>query len=156
VNWHKNQLTGTTEKARRNCYLLSYDYAGWMVAERSIPAIAADELRILLVDSLSRGDLTMKHYIDGLPQKTVDRDLATHLRFMGLHRFQAPATLIAIKHFVDFLHEIGLVTDSSRKKSQQVITSLGSQLEDLLKNEWVAWRFLDQLRGRREEVEKGH
>lgn len=145
VNWQKNQLTGGTNKASRNRYLLSYDFAGWLVSERSIPAITADELRSLLLDSLRRDHLTMKDYLEGLPQEKVDRHLASHLGFLGLDTFQAPAPLIAMKHFVDFLHEIGLVTESSRMKSERVISSLRSQLEEIPPEELDSFRFLDPL-----------
>ena len=68
----------------------------------------------------------MKDYLNGLPREKSIGASPAYLGFMGLDRFHAPASLIAMKHFVDFLHEIGLVTRivTSDIRADDYITSV--------------------------------
>ncbi len=146
TDWVRNQLLGTDQKSMQNRYLLSFEFAAWLTLQRSIPPVAADELRGLILESLSSEGLTMRNYFDGVPQSTLDRHLASRLGFLSLDRFKAPATLIVAGHFVDFLADRGLTQPKSQRKSKAAIDALDNQLRRLLQNEWDSFRFLDRLR----------
>jgi DNA-binding transcriptional ArsR family regulator len=117
-----------------------------LTLQRSIDRVAADELRGLILASLSREGLSMRNYVDGVPQSVLDRHLASLLGFMSLDRFKAPATLIAADHFVDFLADRGLVQPKSLRQSKAAIKALDTQLRRLLHDEWESCKFLDRLR----------
>jgi DNA-binding transcriptional ArsR family regulator len=117
-----------------------------LTLQRSIDRVAADELRGLILASLSREGLSMRNYVDGVPQSVLDRHLASLLGFMSLDRFKAPATLIAADHFVDFLADRGLTQPKSLRQSKAAIKALDTQLRRLLHDEWESCKFLDRLR----------
>jgi hypothetical protein len=146
TDWVRNQLLGTDQKSMRNRYLLSFEFAAWLTLQRPIDSVAADELRGLILESLSREALTMRNYFDGIPQSALDRHLASLLGFMSLDRFKAPATLIAVGHFVDFLADRGLTRPKSLRQSKAAIDALDKQVRRLLQDEWDSCKFLDRLR----------
>jgi DNA-binding transcriptional ArsR family regulator len=146
TDWVRNQLLGTDQKSMRNRYLLSFEFAAWLTRQRPIDSVAADELRGLILESLSREGLTMRNYFDGIPQSALDRHLASLLGFMSLDRFKAPATLIAVGHFVDFLADRGLTQPKSLRQSKAAIDALDKQVRRLLQDEWDSCKFLDRLR----------
>ncbi|PAY21347.1 hypothetical protein CKO51_01850 [Rhodopirellula sp. SM50] len=115
-----------------------------MSSQRSIPPIAADELRRLVLCTLSRDGITMRSYFDGFSQSALDQHLSGMLGLMSLDRFKAPATLIAVEHFVSFLSEIGLVKPKSQTRSKKVLPNLRSRLQRAFGDEWL--RFLSWTR----------
>ena len=146
TKWVRNQLVGTNEQSRENCYLLSFEFSRWLTTQQNIAPIAADELRGLVLDTLSHDEITMRSYLDGISQSALDSHLTDLLGFMALDRFKAPATLIAVEHFVSFLNEAGLVNSSSLTRSLDAIHALDSELRRILGQEWSSFTFLEPLR----------
>lgn len=146
TKWMRNQLLGTNRQSREHRYLLSFEFSHWLTFHRDIAPIAADELRGLVMETLSDKGLTMRSYFDGLSKTTLDKHLAGLLGFMSLDRFKAPATLIAVRHFVSFLDSVGLVKPAAMTRSIGAIEDLDGQLRRLLKDEWSSFTFLDPLR----------
>ncbi len=145
-DWQRDQLLGTSRKAIRNRYLLGYEFVGWLATQRSISFSAADELRGLVFNTLSRDKLQMQDYLDGVPQRKLDEHLASLLGFMAFDRFKAPATLIAIDHFANFLAERELIDSKSFQRTLSTAASLDQQLRRALNDEWHSFQFLDRLR----------
>lgn len=146
TKWVPNQLLGTNQRSAENRYLLGFEFAHWLTSQRGIPAIAADELRGLLLETFSSDGITMRSYFDVLSQTALDKHLAGMLGFMSLDRFKAPATLIAVEHFVSFLHDAGLAKPKAVARSITAIHNLDGQLRRVLDQEWSSFTFLDPLR----------
>ncbi len=146
TKWVRNQLLGTKALAQKNRYLLGFEFAHWLSSERGIPPIAADELRGLLMDTFSSKDITMKSYYGGLSQSAFDKHLARMLGFMSLDPFKAPATLIAVEHFISFLVDTELSEPKTQTRSREVIANLNSQLQQAFGDEWASLSYLDPLR----------
>jgi hypothetical protein len=145
-SWQRNELVGANEKSQLKRYLLGYEFVGWVHRTHNISLSAADELRGLIGEAMGRDELSMRDFLDGVPQQSLDKHLASRLGFMSLDRFKAPAMLIAVKYFVQFLATRELVTESSLRKTSRVISQLDSQLRNVLDKEWHVFRFLDRLR----------
>lgn len=146
TKWLRNQLVGNNHQSSENCCLLSFDFSHWLTSEKAIAPIAADELRVLVLNTLSRDGLTMRNYLDGVLQALLDQHLAGLLGFMSLDRFKAPATLIAVEHFAEFLNDTGLAKPKASTASLKSVHDLDSQLRRMLNEEWQTFAFLDSLR----------
>lgn len=143
--WERDELLGDDERNAHNRYLLGYEFMSWLRKTLNCTWSAADELRGLIAESQAVG-ITMRDYLDGVSKTTLDEHLVSHLRFMSLNRFKAPAALIAVTHFVRFLAERDLVTAKSLRKSQKAISALDTELRRVLQAEWQSFQFLDRLR----------
>lgn len=148
TSWQRNELVGTNRKSQRKRYLLGYEFVGWLHRTHGMSLSAADELRGLIAESMGGDQLSMRDYLDGVPQSKLDEQLASRLGFLALDRFQAPAMLIAVDHFATFLAERDLVTKTSLQKTQESMAALGTQLRQVLREEWQSFRFLDRLRSK--------
>lgn len=146
TKWSRDQLLGADQESHENRNLLSFEFSRWLVAQRQIAPIAADELRGLVLETLDHDKLTMQSYLNGLPKSALDAHLAGFLSFMSLARFKAPATLIAVEHFVAFLDEAGLLSSKSLQRSLKTIRELDETLRRVLSEEWSSFAFLDPLR----------
>tara|TARA_R110002073_G_scaffold15425_2_gene60831 strand:- start:555 stop:1826 length:1272 start_codon:yes stop_codon:yes gene_type:complete len=146
TKWVRNQLLGSSKQTRVNCYLLCFEFSHWLIAQRDIPPVAADELRGFVLQTLSGDGISMRSYLDGISKTALEKQLVSELGFMSLDRFKAPATLIAVEHFVMFLSEAELVSTKSLSRTRDVIASLDAQLRQVLNQEWRFFSFLDRLR----------
>lgn len=129
----------------RNVYLLCVDYMRWLCEKHQFEPIVADEFRRLMVTAISRMDCSFGGLLAGLPRQEFDRYLATKVGFMSLDRVAAPATVVAMKLFYDYLLERELIRPKAYKKSQEVCDQLWEQLLRLFcEEEWRSYAFLEQ------------
>ena len=104
----------------------------------------ADELRRLVITAIDGIDCPFNGLLAGLGRRDFEPYLARKLGFMSLDRIHAPATIVAMKHYYDFLQELELVKPGNWQKSQSVCDALWQELRRALKNEWPSYRFLEQ------------
>ena len=143
--WTKSELISRKKKALHNIYLLCVDYQRWLCEERRFKAIVADEFRRLVLSAIDGIDCPFNGLLNGLPQQRLDQYLAGKLGFMSLHRIAAPATVIAMKHYYDFLKELELVNAKPWQNSQAVCDCLWEQLKGVFdEGEWKAYTFLEE------------
>ncbi|QEG00203.1 hypothetical protein Mal15_42730 [Stieleria maiorica] len=145
-NWTEKQLSGDSPKSIRNRMLLAYEFVGWLNTQRSIALSPADVLGDLVLETFSGEKLEIRDFFRGVPKVELDEHLASLLGFMSLDRFKAPATLIAVEHFCDFLFDRNLIDAKSLAKTKSTVESLDRQLQRVLKEEWSSFRFLNPLR----------
>ncbi|QDV42476.1 hypothetical protein Enr13x_23230 [Stieleria neptunia] len=145
-DWTEKQLSGDTQKSIRNRMLLAYEFAGWLNTQQSIALSPADVLSDLVLETFSREKLVMRDYFRGVPKTEFEAHLASMLGFMSLDRFKAPATLIAVEYFGDFLFDRNLIDAKSLAKTKSTVEALERQMKRVLKDEWSSFRFLDSLR----------
>jgi hypothetical protein len=143
--WVKDELISSKTKATRKVFLLGVDYQRWLSQERALPPIVADEFRRLVHKAMAGMECSFGSLLVGLGRHPFDRYLAEKLGFMSLTRIVAPATIIAMRHYYDFLKELELVTAKSWKKSQSVCDLLWGQLKDAISDDqWRTFAFLEQ------------
>jgi hypothetical protein len=144
-HWTKDELIRDKKKACWKIYLLGVDYQRWLCEERRFAPIVADELRHLVIDAANGINCPFRVLLTGLPHQAFDQYLAKSLGFMSLDRIHAPASVIAVKHYYDFLSELELVKPGVWHESQAVCDGLWKQLQRTISDEeWQSYRFLEQ------------
>jgi hypothetical protein len=86
-------------------------------------------------------------FLRGLKRTIFEPHLARKLGFLSLDRFHAPAGILAMYHFYDFLAEMQLVDATIRQPSQQVCVDLWKEIKNLCqgqRGEWRWYQFLEQ------------
>jgi len=142
--WTKDELTNGKPKAFRNIYLLGVDYERWLCNERDFEPIVANELRHLVITAIDGIECPFDVLLVGLTRRHFEPYLAGKFDFMSLNRIQAPATIVAMKHYYDFLKELELVKSGDWHKSQSICDALWKEVRRSLEEEWPCFRFLDQ------------
>ena len=145
--WTRQELLSTKKRIGLKVYWLLVDYEHWLCTARQVPAIVADEFRVILAETLQgvKDDLT--GFLQGLKRTVFEPHLAHKLGLMSLDRFHVPAGILAMYHFYDFLAEAQLVDETIRQPSQQVCLDLWSEIKSLFQeklSEWRSYQFLEQ------------
>jgi len=119
----------------------------WLCTARHVPAIVADEFRVILAEILYRMNEDVTEFLRGLKRTAFEPRLARKLDFMSLDRFHVPAAILATYHFYDFLAETQLVDETIRRPSQLVCRDLWKEIKSLFQeklDEWQPCQFLEQ------------
>lgn len=144
TQWTRSELITENQDAFRNIYLMGVDYQRWLCKTRDFVPIVADEFRRLVGEAIDGLDCPYASLLAGLPRRKFDRYLAGKLDFMSLDRMHAPATIIAMQHYYDFLKELELVRPGDWQKSQSVCSALWRELQHAVGDEWRTFRFLEK------------
>ena len=141
--WTQSELLADEDETGRRLYLLGADFMRWMCEERQFKPVVADELRILVNNAIDGLDRNFRGIAFGMSRREFESFLGSLVGFMSLKRVQAPATIIAMKHYVDFLKEIEVTKPGDWQKSQSVCDSLWKKLKKSFGEEWKHYRFLE-------------
>lgn len=141
--WAKEELISGKKKAFRNIYLLTVDYQRWLCEERGFLPIVADEFRRLMISAIDRMDCPFNRLLFGVGRRDIEPYVAGKLGFMSLDQIHAPATLVAMKHFFDFLKEVELTKPGDWQKSQSACDALWNELIRILGDNWRSYQFLE-------------
>jgi hypothetical protein len=142
--WSRDEFLKDGKKVGRRAYLLLADFSRWLCHSRDIPAIVADEFRRILVTCIDQMDCPVNSFMKGLKRAEFEPFLVRKLGFMSLDRFHAPATVIGMFHFYDFLVELDLVDEKTRRSAGQVCIAMWKELKRALKREWRNHQFLER------------
>lgn len=130
--------------AWRSLALLIADYQRWLERSRGVNWTAADEFRNLLVTVVNRIECTPAEFLMGITQRDLEPLLVGRLSFMSLEKFHAPAMVIAIGHFYDFLEERGIIDDQARRCGQSVCRMMWGKLRQRMEPIQAEFRFLER------------
>ena len=84
-------------------------------------------------------------FLHGLRRAVFEPHLARKLDFLSLDRFHAPAGILAMYHFYDFLAESHLVDEAIRQPSQLVCRDLWNDVKKLFQEKLCEWRLYEFL-----------
>jgi hypothetical protein len=127
-----------------NLYLLTLDFARWLQANRSIPAVTAEAMRAALHDCLLYlGDEKRKYPLE-LPQDATEEYLAGKLGFLSLQRLRGVATLVALRHFTEFLKSVGLIDARRYEQRSSFWQHLWPQVQQSFGDHWCDYAFMEQ------------
>lgn len=140
----RKDLLAPDESAGFNLYLLSLDFGYWLTKERRMPPLVADAMRYFACICLGR----MREESDrdplALHQQRLDKYLAGLMGFASLHQLRAVATLIAIRHFYDFLRSSNLLDEGGHRRAMRICDDLWSQMHGVLGEMAPQFAFLNR------------
>jgi hypothetical protein len=141
--WTRSELLARDDDTPHKVFLLNADFMCWLCEERKFKPIVADELRHLAGDAINEMDGHLHGIMSGLSRRDVEPYVTSKLGFMSLKRIHAPATVVVLAQYVDFLKEIELTKPSDWKKSRSACASLWYDLPKALGDEWPQYQFLE-------------
>ena len=141
--WSRDELLAADKNAGREIYVLLYDYMRWLCEKRDFQPIVADELRRILADTVNNLKCEPNALLRGLKRADFEPALVRKLDFMSLTPFHAPAAIVAMRHFYDFLHAHDLVDTQTRETAHTVCYVLWRTLKKVMAKEWDKCRFLE-------------
>lgn len=142
--WTRQELLVAGQRGSWRTHLLLFDFMRWLCDTRSVPPIVADELRMILQFVMYRMNAQAKDLLRHLHRNTFDSVLASQLHLLSLTKFQAPASVIAMKHFYEFLAESKWVDARTLRSAQSTCDTLWQLLGTSLENQWNDFKFLEQ------------
>lgn len=142
--WIREELlTLDKEEAGSQVYLLLFAYAHWLVQARGFAPVVADELRLIQAETIDRLECRPGVLLLGLKQKDFEPALARSLNMFSLKPFHAPAAVVAMRHFYDFLHAHDLVDKRTCDTAHDVCYVLWKKLKKAMAKDWDKCRFLE-------------
>ncbi len=149
--WTRDELLKNDPQTNRRVYLLTVDFMRWLCMSRGFEPVVADELRRILVSLINGMEGKPNALLQGLRRKDFEPAVAKKLDFMSLDTADAPAGIIAMQHFYDFLAETELVDAQQRETARKVLFVLWNDLKRVMKDEWWRYKFLEQYHPRANE-----
>ena len=131
-------------RVANHIYLLLVDFMRWLCESRGLPPIAADEFRNIMVDCIDSMKRPVKTFLTGLKQTHFEPFLVRKLDFLSLDRVHAPAAVIGMLHFYDFLAEGSLVDGPTHDSATRTCTILWKELKQVMRSEWGQHAFLER------------
>jgi len=148
--WNRDELLADDGDAGRRVYLLAVDFMRWLCESRGFEPLVADELRRILVSTVDDMECRPTALFRGLRRNEFEPALARKLGFMSLNRAHAPAGIVAMRHFYDFLGEFEFVDPQVCKSARLVCYVLWKKLKRAMKDSWQHYRFLERYLPRSE------
>ncbi len=141
--WTRDELLAARKDAGREFHALLYDYMRWLCRQRGFHPIVADELRRVLADTINHMENKPTALLRGLRQRDFEPALTQKLGFLSLETFHAPAAVVAMRHFYDFLHAHDLVDQRTCDTAHSVCYILWKKLKTAMARNWDECRFLE-------------
>ena len=138
------ELLARDESAIFSFYLLSLDFGRWLTTERRMPPLVADTMRYLVHKCLGEMCGESDDNPLALHQQRLDRYLAHLLGFMSVMHLRAVATLIAMRHFYDFLRSVNLIDEGEHRRTRRICDDLWLQMHRALGDTAPDYAFLNQ------------
>jgi hypothetical protein len=142
--FQRDQFRKDNEETRRRMYLLTADFLRWLDVSRGFDPLVADELRRILIRTIDDMECKPTVLFRGLRRADFEPALARKLGFMSLDRLHAPAVIIAMQHFYDFLAESGLVDSQTSASARSVCRQLWNEQKRVMEDEWQNYRFVEK------------
>lgn len=143
TTWSRDVFVRNDRLAMRRIHLLTVDCMRWLCANCGFQPMVADELRTILISTLYRTECKPTVILRGLRRLDLEPAIAGKLDFLSLDRHHAPAAIIAIRHFYDFLVEAELVQEKDRDAMHAVCDELWRELKTLMEDAWQSYAFLE-------------
>jgi len=148
----RNDLLKKDRHAGRRVFLLTLDFQHWLCASRRFEPVLADELQRILVQTIEHMKCKPAAMFCELRREQFEPALARKLDVLSLDIVHAPAAVVAMLHFYDFLAEFGLVDARTRELAHTVCDTLWQELQRALTDDWHHYEFLERyLPSRRAE-----
>jgi hypothetical protein len=142
--WTREELLALDNKElREQLYLLLFDYVRWLTQIRGFQPVVADELRCILAHRIVRMKGSPSDLFRGLRTKNFEPALAEKLQFLSLEPFHAPAAVVAMRLFYDFLLAHDLVDKRTCDTAHDVCYVLWRTLKKVMTKDWGQYRFLE-------------
>jgi len=142
--WTREELREGGEAGARKVYLLFVDFLRWLCTSRGLVPMVADELRRILIRLVNDMDCKPDALLRGLRRPDFEPVLARRLSFMSLDRAHAPAGVIAMLYFYDFLAEFRLVDEPTRESAKSLCRLLWKEIKRAMKDDWRKYQFLER------------
>lgn len=142
--FQREQLRQDNQETNRRIYLLTADFLRWLGESRGFDPLVADELRRILVRTIGDMECKPTGLFRGLRRADFEPAVVRKLDFMSLDRLHAPAVVIAMQHFYDFLAESEFVDAETVRAAHTVCRDLWKELRRGLDKQWHHYRFLEQ------------
>ena len=142
--WNRDELLKGDRNIALRIYLLGADFMRWLCLSRGFEPLVADELRRILMSTIDNMECTPAALFRGLRRNEFEPALARKLGLMSLDVAHAPAGIVAMRHFYDFLAESELVEPRRRDSAQSVCYVLWKELKRALQDDWRQYQFLEQ------------
>jgi len=140
-NWH--DFSERQPNASENLCRLGFDFQYWLTTERDITPVAADEFRLLVMALIDDFQRPLQPCLTSVTRGDIEPFVASKLSYLSLAQIQAPATLVALKNFYDFLLEVDLITRANWIQAQTLCDRLLADVEHAFGMMWPICRFLD-------------
>jgi hypothetical protein len=141
--WPRDELVKDEPETWHRIYLLTVDWMRWLGESRGFHPLVADELRRILARTIDRMECKPSLLFRDLHRLDLEPAIVSYLHFLSLDRIHAPAALVAMWHFYDFLAEAGLVSEKQRDSTRSVCEVLWEALKRAAGDEWPRYRFLE-------------
>lgn len=141
--WNRDELLAAGRNASQMFPDLLWDATRWLCRERGFQPIVADELRRILVETINHMDCDPNVLLRGLKRSDFEPVLVRYLGFLSLSRFHAPAAVVAMGHFYDFLHAHDLVDSRICSTAHDVCYVLWRAIKNAMAQGWEKCRFLE-------------
>jgi hypothetical protein len=142
--FQREQFRKDNQETNRRIYLLTADFLRWLGESRGFDPLVADELRCILIRTIDDMECKPTGLFRGLRRADFEPAVARKLGFMSLDRLHAPAVIIAMQHFYDFLAESEFVDAETVHAAHAICHDLWQELRLGLEQQWHHYRFLEQ------------
>jgi hypothetical protein len=142
--WSRDVLLKDDRRRGRRFYLLGADFLRWLCESRGIEPLVADELRLILLDIIDCMECSPTTLLLRLRRQDLEPALAAKVGFMSLDRAHAPAGIVAIRQFYDFLAASELIEPSVQKSAHALTYVLWKDVKRALKDDWRHYQFLER------------
>jgi len=149
--FQRDQFRKANRETGRRVYLLTADFQRWLGVSRGFDPVVADELRRILLRTIDGMECKPTALLSGLRRTDFEPAVARKLDFMSLDRAHAPAAVVAMRHFYDFLAESELVDAETARSAHSVCRDLWKELKRVMNDEWQKYRFLEKYLPQPEE-----
>ncbi len=142
--WTRDELLKDERRAGRRVYLLAVDLMRWLCEARGFEPMVADELRSVLVDTINDMECKPIALFRGLTREDLEPALARNLHPLSLQTAHAPAGIVAMRHFYDFLDDRKLVEAAQRDSVRSLCDVLWNDMKRAMEKDWPHYRFLQR------------
>jgi len=142
--FQRDEFRKDNQDTNRRIYLLTADFLRWLSVSRGFDPLVADELRRILVRTIYDMECKPTVMLRGLRRADFEPVVARKLDFMSLDRLHAPAVIVAVQHFYDFLAESKLVDAQTAHAAHSICHDSWKEVRRGLEKEWPNYRFLEK------------
>ena len=144
VPFQRDQFRKDNQETGRRVYLLTADFLRWLDMSRGFDPLVADELRRIVVETINDMERKPADLLSGLRRTDLEPVVARKLHILSLDKLRAPATILAMWHFYDFLAESGLADAKTAQTAGRVCRDLWKELRRAMNDQWQTYRFLER------------